>query len=264
MRSPAFECDHAQDAFAGQDGDTHPGLGGDLVHNRALLERLMRGVQEHRLSRLDDLGGEPAAEGQRLGVESLAVGDLVLEFDEHGLLVIGRHEHVERVEEMADTLADQFDDRLVVELLRKRGPDLIDDGQLRVSLPRLLDRPCTGQCGGDVLPNERQELQVSCREPAVLAVGLDSQHANSLALVLERDTQPLDRQDAHGLHLALGDHCVELLEGEPCRPASSQEKRCRPLALAIGEGVPGVRVREVCLDLVPQEGIVDQLSLVVV
>ena len=62
------------------------------------------------------------------------------------------------------------DHRVEVELFRKRGTDLVDDGELRVALARLLDRPGTRQRSRDVLATKVSSSRSSRRVATVLAV----------------------------------------------------------------------------------------------
>ena len=86
-----------------------------------------------------------------------------------------------RLEDLADPLADELDDRLEVELLGKRRPDLVDDRQLGVALPRLLDRAGARQGGGHVRRDEGQELQVLRAVRPVRPVALRHEGADRAA-----------------------------------------------------------------------------------
>ena len=104
--------------------------------------------------------GEARAERNGLGLESLAFVDLVREGDQSGRVVVAGDEHRLCVEQDAEALADEFDDRLELELTAEGQADLVDQRQLGVALARLLDGPDAAQRGADVLADEGEEVPV--------------------------------------------------------------------------------------------------------
>ena len=164
----------------------------------------------------------------------------------------------------ANALADELDDVLEVQLLGERRTDLVDDGQLRVALPRLFDGTSPHQRGPDVLRDEHEQFQVLARVAAILAIGLDGDDPDRPAIGLQRRAHPFDGHLPDDLELALLGEGLVVLRGKEFRLAMSQHIGSRSTCLADAEVVPRVRIGDFGVNLIAVEREVDQLTLVVV
>ena len=82
--------------------------------------------------------------------------------------------------------------------LAERRADLVDDRQLGVALPRLLDGTGADERGADVLRDEDEQVDVLARVAPILAIGLDGDDPDRPAIGLQRHAQPLDADLARG------------------------------------------------------------------
>ena len=181
-RSPAMIGTPSQDSETG--AFNLDGLGDKHVVVRADPERGPR---------LDDPRGESLTQLDRVGVEAFAFGELVREPDDPRRFVVEGDEERRRIEDIADAFADELDDLLEVQLLGERCADLVDDGQLRVALPRLLDGTGPHQRGPDVLRHEHEQVQVLARVAPILAIGLDGDDPDRPAIGLQRRARSIRR-----------------------------------------------------------------------
>jgi hypothetical protein len=94
------------------------------------------------------------------------------------------------VEDLLELVADDVVDRLRIELARDRLLDAVDECQLGVALPRLLDRTGPGESRADVLADERQQVLVLLRVLDGLRVRLHHEPAHRAALGAEWDPEP--------------------------------------------------------------------------
>ena len=103
------------------------------------LGHLRRALVDHqRLPRLHHVLAE-ADQRDRLLIETLAALDHIGEVEKSARLVVDRDAHDLSVEDLLQPVADEVVDRLRVELAGDRRLDAVDQCQLGVSLPRLVD-----------------------------------------------------------------------------------------------------------------------------
>ena len=80
---------------------------------------------------------------------------------------------------VAEPVADDVVESLDLELAGERLLDTVDDRQLGVALPGLLDRAGAGEGCADVLPDKGEQPLVALRVADVLRVRLHDQDARS-------------------------------------------------------------------------------------
>jgi hypothetical protein len=167
------------------------GLAGDRRRVAVLDARRFHALEDgQRLTRLHHVLPE-ADDRQRHVREVDAALDLVDEAQNAGVLV--EHGDVDglRVEDLSELLADGVVDRLLVELAGDRLLHAVDQRQLRVPLPRLLDRASARERGAHVLPDEGEQVPVLLRVADVARIGLHHEHTDRPLLGLERSAQPV-------------------------------------------------------------------------
>ena len=144
---------------------------------------------------------------QRLVRVADAALDRVREMKKPGRLVVDADVDDLRVEDLLDLVADDVVDRLELELAGERGLDAVDQRELGVPLPGLLDRPGARECGADVLGDEGEQVEVVLGVLMLARVRLDDEHTDRLALGEERRADPARvlRHHAEELDLALLD-----------------------------------------------------------
>ncbi len=107
------------------------------------------------------------------------------------------------VEDLLDLVADGVVDRLLVELARDRILHAVDQRQLGVPLPRLLDRARPRERRADVLADEGEQLLVLLGEVEARCVRRNSEDADRSPLGrVERNAQPVFGSLADQLDLA--------------------------------------------------------------
>jgi hypothetical protein len=190
----ALERDHPDHAIPARDRDAEERLRVRTAKlDGAQGIRFVVGGDADRLSGLDDPGREALAKfdigSLRLGASTLV--DRIREANAVRRRVIQGHEHGQGIEDRSNSFADEVDDRLKVELFRQRLADLIDECQLGVPLPRLLDRANARESGADVLADVGQDIEVSRRVALIGAVRLTDDHADRPSLRRQRRAQPL-------------------------------------------------------------------------
>ena len=126
----------------------------------------------------------------RLVREAHAALDLVREVEQAGRFVVDRDVDDLRVEDLLDLVADDVVDRLELELAGERGLDAVDQRELGVALPGLLDRPGSRERRADVLADEGEEVAVILGVLVLGGVRLDDQRTDRLAVRLERRRRP--------------------------------------------------------------------------
>jgi hypothetical protein len=133
--------------------------------------------------------------------------DRIRELEQSGCLgVDGDIEHL-RVEDVADPVADDFVDRLRVQLTGDRLLHAVDQSELGVPLPRLADEPRVVERGAKAPRQRRQQLLVGFGEGMLAIEVVERDHAPRFAA---RDEWHVER----GLrHLAGPEHRV----AEPLR-----------------------------------------------
>ena len=123
------------------DEDRHaqegPHRGADLPC--LVLLELRRPVEQQRLARLEDPGGQPLAVRDRRLVPALPALVVVGEVDPPGRPVVQRDVGDVGLERLAHLLADELDQRVEVELRRERLADAVHRCELGHALARLLD-----------------------------------------------------------------------------------------------------------------------------
>ena len=90
----------------------------------------------------------------------------------------------------------------MVELARERLLDAVDQRELGVPLPRLLDRARPRERGADVLADEREQIPVLLRVANLLRVRLHHEHADRRSLGFERHAEPVLALRADEVELA--------------------------------------------------------------
>ena len=113
-------------------------------------------VHEQRLTGLEHVLPE-TDQRHRLDLEALAALDHVRKPEESGRLVVRRDADGLRVVDLVDLVADDLVDRLLVELGGNGGLDAVDQGELGVPLPRLVDQPGVFQRHAETVGERRQE-----------------------------------------------------------------------------------------------------------
>ena len=89
----------------------------------------------------------------------------------------------------------------------------------------ILDGTGTRERGRHVLADEGQQVEVSRSVAPILPVGLHGEHADRLAIGLQRDAKPLDRERTNFLDLTLCDQLTAALRVPELRNAVPQEVR---------------------------------------
>ena len=79
-----LQADHPEDAVAAEDRDAEPGVGHRAAGDRAQGVRFLPAPDAERRPCPDDDRGQPGPEGERFGLEALALIDLVRERDQLG------------------------------------------------------------------------------------------------------------------------------------------------------------------------------------
>ena len=166
----ALEADDADDPVAGQDRHAEPRFrvrAADLDRTRG---RLLLGVpnrSERPVRMTVDVSPGPSGSMPRSNrsPSSMSYGN-----DSRSVVgVVEGDEQRPRVEDLADPLADELDDRLELELLGEGLADLVDEGQLGVPLAGLLDRPDPAsapiRCAGRRTRGGRGRPSCSARRP---------------------------------------------------------------------------------------------------
>ena len=80
-----------------------------------------------------------------------------------GVLVVDGDVDDLRVEDLAQLLADDVVDRLLVELAGDRLLDAVDHRELGDPLPRLVDEPCVLERDAEACGKRAEELDVATR-----------------------------------------------------------------------------------------------------
>ncbi len=191
--------------------------------------------------------------------------DVVRERDEARRRIVEPDEDRVDVEDRSDAFTDELDDGPELELFAQGLADVVDEGQLRVPLARLLDRARPAEGGPDVLPDIGQQLDVVLGILRCRIVGLDRDDAERPAFRDEGRADPVaiaddtDAFDLAGRHqLAVG-RLVDMgwLSG-------AQDVGRRAARVPHAERFPDRRVGQVGVDRVDVVREVDGLPLVVV
>ena len=168
----------------------------DLLRAELRRARLEILVDEERRARANDFPGQPDPERERLDRKALAVLEVIRHGDQVGHLVVERHAHVARVEDLGDLVPDQVDDCLEVELGREPLLHAVDDGELGGALAlrrealRVLQRHAeAGRDGGneiDVGLGKRIRRPLPQRDHAGGFAAADHRRVNARHLVGNR------------------------------------------------------------------------------
>ena len=170
------------------------------------------------------------------------------------------------VEDLLDLVADDVVDRLVVELARDRILDAVDQRELGVPLPRLLDRARARECGADVLSDEREQVFVVLGVADVLRVRLHDEHADRPVLRLSgTPSQVLSSVvTPSGSTSPSRDQLLVPLGRQELRLTRAKDVAGRPARVAAAERRPTGLEREIRVDVVDAIREVDELPLIVV
>ncbi len=186
---------------------------------------------------------------------------------EPGCLVERRDDDHLGIEDLLDPVPDCVVDRLLVQLPRDRLLHAVDHRQLRVPLPRLLDRLRTRERRADVLADEREEIPVPLRVAHVVRIGLHHEHADDRSFGLERHPQPVPAValSTQERDLAPAGELFEPLRRNKLGLAGAEDvRRDAPRRFALAELEPLVRIGEIELVLVDVVRPIDQAALLVV
>jgi len=130
-----------------------------------------QGSEPQRPAAADDLGREASSDRDRIAVDAPARVELIGERDQVRDPVVQGDVHVLRLEHRRQPLADELDDRLEIELLRKRVADLVDDRQLSRAcirlgekLVRLVEQPRVLEGHAHARGNRRDEALIGLAE----------------------------------------------------------------------------------------------------
>ena len=172
VRSRVLQRDDAGRATADDERDEErraDRIAAQHVRVAVALGHLRRDLVDHqRLPRLHHVLAE-ADQRDRVLVQPLASLDHVGEGEQPARLVVDGDADDLRVEHLADPVADEVVDRLRVELPGDRGLDAVDQRQLGVPLPGLLDEARVLERGADTA-GERDEQPLVGVAERVLAV----------------------------------------------------------------------------------------------
>ena len=94
-----------------------------------------------------------------------------------------------RVEDLLDPVTDELVHRLHLEVLGKAALHVVDEGQLGVALPRLLEQPSVLERDAQASRERREEAHVRVAERVLSVEVLQRDHARRLAPHQERDEQ---------------------------------------------------------------------------
>jgi hypothetical protein len=264
-----LERDHADRLVAADHGHPDPRLRGLAGQDLGIAVLLAFGdqvfVEQQRLARLDHVPPE-ADQRHRLVRVSNAELDRVGEVQDAGHLVVDADVDDLGVEDLLELVAQSVVDGLSVELPGDRRLHAVDECELGVPLPRLLDRAGAGEGRAHVLADEGEELLVLARVLDLLRVRLHNEGSDRSTLVLERDAQPARVLGEHAdeLDLALLDQFVVALVREQLRLSRAEQVAGRPTRLVAAELDPLVRLGPVVVELVRPVRPVDQLPVLVV
>ena len=148
-----------------------------------------------------------AHQRDRLVGEADAALDRVREVDQARRLVVDADVDDLGVEDLLDLVADDVVDRLQLELAGERRLDAVDQRELGVPLPGLLDRAGAGERRADVLADEREQVAVRARRTGAPPCRTGRRGRRSSGPRPERDPEPAGSSvvDADELDLALLD-----------------------------------------------------------
>ena len=261
----ALEREHAEDLVRDEDRHPQPRCRVDTGLDRTERGQLLIRAEPDRRPALDDLGGEPDAERDRIRGDASTLVELVAERHQVGGRVVGRDEHRGRVELLPHPLADELDDRVELELLGEAAADLVDEGELGGPLAGGLDRANARQGRGDGSADDGHERDVVRRVALFSRVRLDDEGADRPVLGDQRDAQPVTfADDAQAGDLAGRLELAEPRGGEQQRDARAQQVRGDARGVPDAERLPQERIRQVVVELVDVVGEVDGLARIVV
>ena len=264
-----LERDDATSLAGGDEGHAEPRLGRLPGQHRwiAIPLRLARHVHidQERLAGLHHVPPE-ADHWHRLVGEAHAALDRVGKAQHVGRLVVDGDVDDLSVEDVPQLVADAVVEGLHVELAGDDRLDAVDDRELGIAPPGLLDRACARERCADVLPDEGEQRLVPLAVRHVLRVRLDDQGTHRPALSLERSAEPARvlRIGADDLDFALGFELLHPFVRQQLRLPGSEHVRGGPACVAGAERVPAVGVRHVEVQLVDVVRPADQLPLLVI
>ena len=265
-----LQRDKPRGRAAGEQGDQQRRLRlgvGHLRQSEPLSRTLHVLFDQHRLACLDHHSHEREAL-QRVGIPGLVLSPL------DGVLTVRKGcrgvvrpdvDHL-RVEDLLDLVADDLIDRLHFELAGERRLHAVDQRQLGIALPRLLDRAGARKRGADVLPDEREQLLVLLGVVGAQArlVRRDGERPHRPPLRTERNAQPVLGGCPDPRELTLLDELVPLLErGMQGLPGPEYVGR-GAVCFTRAELEPLLRVGGVGIEIVGVVGPADQATLFVV
>src|SRR5690606_28348142 len=151
-------------------------------------------IDEERLARLNDLGGQPFAEGDGLEVVTVGVGEV----DQVILPIEQRHVHDVGLERLAHLLADQLDEGVELELRDEGAAHSVDGFELDGLLPRFVEQSCILESHAHAVRKRGEQTNVGIAE-SMLPVDVLEAH-------ITPDFLPYrERNEEHGFgHLGAG------------------------------------------------------------
>ena len=224
-----------------------------------MLDALLVGAEEERALRGNDFRGQSLAEVDGLAVDPVPGHDFVREPDDVGRVVVNRDIHVARTEDRSDPLPDNLADRVEVDLPGKGHADLVDDGELVVSLASLLDGPDSAQRGSDVLTDECEEVAVGVRVALVRGVGLA--HEDTLTVSVGGERTPIQSPSSvttPSSSISWRSIRSRCAGPRSATPVEAQYVCRRPASVPVAERLPDVRVGDVRVEFVDVVRVVDR------